>query len=145
MRDAGRLAVVLHGTLALGKALALVLVTLGVGIVAPDPGAFVIQVLALIGLLNVPQIGVGFATLAGWPPAVWVGAALSVFHLAVGSACLLTPVLSFGGALDDPNVRWLLFCVLIIPAGIQLLAYAVALVAQRAGHPGSREPLPGTG
>jgi hypothetical protein len=36
--------------------------------------------------------------------------------------------------LDDPNIRWLLFCILIIPACITLLAYLAALIAQRAGR-----------
>ena len=90
-----------------------------------------VQGLVLIGLLNVPQIGIGLATLAGWPPALWVGAMLSLFHLAFGSACLLTSLLTFGGLFDDPDTVWLLFCILIIPACIQLFAYVVALVAQR--------------
>jgi hypothetical protein len=92
----------------------------------------------LIGILNVPHIGIGLATLAGWPPALWVGAILSLFHLAFGSACLLTSLLSFGGLIDDPVTRGLLFCILIIPACIQLLAYVVALVAQRACRGGLR-------
>jgi hypothetical protein len=94
--------------------------------------------LLLIGIVNVPQIGVGLATLAGWPPAVWVGAVLSLFHLGFGSACLLTSLLTFGGLFDDPDTRWLLFFVLVIPACIQLVAYVVALVAQRACRDGLR-------
>jgi hypothetical protein len=136
--DAGRLAILLHGSLALWKALAVVLIALGIGIVPPDPGEGVVQLLVLIGLLNVPQIGVGFATLAGWPPALWVGTVLSLFHVAVGSACLLTSWLTVGGLFDEPDTRWLLFCVLIIPACSQLLAYVVALVAQRACRRGLR-------
>jgi hypothetical protein len=130
--DAGRFTILLHGSLAVWKALAVVLIALGIGIVPPDPGEGVVQLLVLIGLLNVPQIGIGFATLAGWPPALWVGTVLSLFHVAVGSACLLTSLLTVGGLFDDPDTRWLLFCVLIIPACIQLLAYVVALIAQRA-------------
>src|SRR5262249_5509819 len=99
VRGAGRLAVLLHGSLALWKALALVLIALGIGIVPPDPGEAVFQGLALIGLLNVPQIGIGMATLAGWPRALWFGAILALFHLAFGSACLLTSFLTFGGLL----------------------------------------------
>jgi hypothetical protein len=136
--DAGRLAVVLHGSLALWKALAVVLIALGVGMVPREPGECVLQLLALIVMLNVPQIGVGFATLAGWPPAVWVGSVLSVLHLAFGTACLLASLLTFGGLFDEPDTRWLLFCVLIIPACIQLLAYLVALVAQHACRDGLR-------
>ena len=138
MADAGRLAVVLHGSLALWKALAVALIALGVGMVPPHPGECVLQVLVLIGVLNVPQIGVGLATLAGWPPAVWVGAVLALFHLAFGTACLLTPLLTLGGLLNDPDTRGLLFCVLVIPACIQLLAYVAALVAQRACRDGLR-------
>jgi serine/threonine protein kinase len=130
--DAGRLAIFLHGSLALWKALAVVLIALGIGIVPRNPGECVIQLLVLIGIVNVPQIGIGFATLAGWPPALWIGTILSLFDLALGPACLLTSLLTFGGALDDPDTRWLLFCILIIPACIQLLAYVVALIAQRA-------------
>jgi hypothetical protein len=136
--DAGRLAIVLHGALALWKALAVVLIALGIGMVPRDPGECVVQLLLLIGILHIPQIGIGFATLAGWPPALWVGTILSLFDLAFGSACLLTSLLSFGGLIDDPETRWLLFCLLIIPACIQLLAYAVALVAQRACRGGLR-------
>jgi hypothetical protein len=47
-------------------------------------------------------------------------------------------LLTFGGLFDDPDTRWLLFCVLIVPACIQLLAYVVALVAQRACREGLR-------
>jgi eukaryotic-like serine/threonine-protein kinase len=132
VRDAGRLAIILHGSLAAWKALALVLIALGIGMVPRDPGECVFQGLAIIGILNVPQIGIGFATLARWPPALWIGTILALFHLVFGSACLLTSVLTFGGLLDDPNIRWLLLCILIIPACIQLLAYVVALIAQRA-------------
>jgi hypothetical protein len=130
--DAGRLAIILHGSLALWKALAVVLIALGIGIVPRDPGECVFQALVVIGILNVPQMGIGFATLAGWPPALWVGTILSLVHLAFGSACLLFSLLTFGGLLDDADTRWLLFCILIIPACIQLLAYVVALIAQRA-------------
>ena len=128
----------LHGSLALWKALAVVLIALGVGMVPREPGECVLQLLVLMGMLNVPQIGVGLATLAGWPPAVWVGAALSLFHLAFGTACLLASWLTFGGLFDEPDTRWLLLCVLIIPACIQLLAYLVALVAQYACRAGLR-------
>ena len=89
------------------------------------------QILAMIGILNVPQIGIGFAVLARWPPALWIGTILALFHLAFGSVCLLTAFLTFGGLLEDPNIRWLVFCLLIIPACITLLAYVVALIAQR--------------
>jgi eukaryotic-like serine/threonine-protein kinase len=138
VRDAGRLAIFLHAALAVWKVLALVLVALGIGIVPRDPGECLLQGLALVGILNVPQIGIGFATLARWPPAPWIGTILALFHLAFGPACLLTSFLSFGGLLDDPNVRWLLLCILIIPACIQLLAYVVALIAQRACRHGIR-------
>jgi hypothetical protein len=130
--DAGRLAIFLHGSLALWKALAVVLIALGIGLVPRDPGACVVQLLVLIGILNVPQMGIGLATLAGWPPAVWIGTILSLFDLAFGLACLLTSLLTLGGLFDDPDTRGLLFCILIIPACIQLLAYVVALIAQRA-------------
>ena len=136
--DAGRLAIFLHGSLALWKALAVVLIALGIGMVPRDLGECVVQLLLLIGIMHIPQIGIGFATLAGWPPALWVGAILSLFDLSFGSACLLTSLLSFGGLIDDPETRWLLFCLLIIPACIQLLAYVVALVAQRACRGGLR-------
>jgi hypothetical protein len=136
--DAGRLAIFLHGSLALWKSLALVLIALGIGLVPRDPGECVLEVLLVIGFLNVPQIGVGFATLAGWPPAVWVGAVLALFHLTFMSVCLLASWLTFGGLSDDPATRWLLFCVLVIPACIQLLAYGVALIAQRACRDGLR-------
>jgi serine/threonine protein kinase len=136
--DAGRLAIVLHGSLALWKALAVVLIALGIGMAPEDPGECVVQLLVLIGLLNVPQIGMGLATRAGWPPAVWIGTLLALFHLAFGSACLLTSWLTFGGLFDEPDTRWLLFCILIIPACIQLLAYVVALIAQRACRRGLR-------
>jgi hypothetical protein len=105
---------------------------LGIGIVPRDVGECVIQILALIAILNVPQNGIGFAVLARWPPALWTGTMLALFHLAIGSACFVTSFLNFGGLLDDPNLRWLLFCILIIPACITLLAYVVALIAQRA-------------
>jgi hypothetical protein len=75
---------------------------------------------------------IGLATLAGWPPAPAIGTILSLLDLAVGSACLLTSLLTLGGLLADPDTRGLLFCILIIPACIQLLAYVVALIAQRA-------------
>jgi hypothetical protein len=39
--DAGRLAIVLHGALALWKALAVVLIALGIGLVPRDPGCTV--------------------------------------------------------------------------------------------------------
>src|SRR5262249_55219120 len=42
VRDAGRFAIYLHGSLALWKALAVVMVALGIGIVPPDPGECVI-------------------------------------------------------------------------------------------------------
>jgi hypothetical protein len=136
--DAGRLAIVLHGSLALWKALAVVLVALGIGIVPPDPGECVVQMLLLIGILNLPQIGIGLATRAGWPPALWIGTMLSLFDIALGSACLLTSWLTFGGLFDGADTRWLLFCILIIPACIQLLAYVVALLAHRACRRGLR-------
>jgi serine/threonine protein kinase len=136
--DAGKLAIVLYGSLAVWKVLALVLIALGIGIIPRDRGECVFQVLALIGILNVPEIGIGFATLARWPPALWTGTILALFHLGFGSACLLTSFLTFGGLLDDPNIRSLLFCILIIPACIQLLAYVVALLAHRACRHGIR-------
>jgi serine/threonine protein kinase len=138
VRDAGRLAILLHGALAVWKALALALVALGIGIVPRDPGECLFQGLGIIGILNGPQIGIGFATLARWRPAPWIGAVLALFHLAFGPACFLTSFLTFGGLLDDPNVRWLLLCILIIPACIQLLAYVVAIIAQRASRHGTR-------
>ncbi len=64
VRDAGRLAIYLHGALAVWKVLALVLVALGIGIIPRDVGECVFQGLAMIVLLNVPQIGIGFTTLA---------------------------------------------------------------------------------
>ena len=136
--DAGRLAIFLHGALAVWKVLALVLVALGIGIVPRDPGECVVQGLAIIAILNVPQIGIGFATRAGWPPAPWIGTVLSLIHLAFAMTCLLTSFLTFGGLLDDPNIRWLLLCILVIPACVQLLAYVVALFAQRACRDGIR-------
>jgi hypothetical protein len=132
--DAGRLAIFLHGALALWKALAVVLIALGIGLVPRDPVACVVQLLVLFGIVNVPQMGIGFATLAGWPPALWIGTMLSLFDLAFGLACLLTSFLTLGGLFDDPDTRWLLFCILIIPTCIQLLAYVVALIAQRASR-----------
>src|SRR5262249_14963280 len=119
VRDAGRLAIFVHGSLALWKALALVLIVLGIGIVPRDRGECVFQGLAIIGLLNVPQIVTGFAVLARWRPALWIGTILAMVHLAFGAACLLSSFLTLGGLLDDPNTGWLLFCILIIPAGIQ--------------------------
>ena len=56
---AGRLALALYGSLAVWKLLALVLVVGGIGLVPEDFGQCVFQVLALIALLNVPQIAVG--------------------------------------------------------------------------------------
>ena len=138
MPDAGRLAIILHGSLALWKALAVVLIGLGIGLDPRDPGECVVEMLLLMGALNLPQMGIGFATLAGWPPALWIGTIFSLFHLAFGSACLLTSLLTFGGLFDDPDTVWLLFCILIIPACIQLLAYVVALIAQRACRRGLR-------
>src|SRR5262249_18495913 len=135
---AGKLAISIYGSLAVWKVLALVLVALGIGIVPRDVGECVLQVLAMIGILNVPQIGIGFAVLARWPPALWIGTILALFQLAFGSVCLLTAFLTFGGLLDDPNIRWLVFCILIIPACIALLAYVVALIAQRACRHGIR-------
>ena len=129
---AGRLAIVVHGALAAWKLLAVFLIGLGIGIVPRDAQECVIQILGLIAFLNVPQIWVGFAVLARWPPALWIGTMLALFHLGFASACFVTSLLTFGGLLDDPNLRWLLFCILIIPACITLLAYIVALLAQRA-------------
>ena len=114
--------------------LALILVALGIGIIPRDVGQCVFQLLALIAILNVPQIVVGFATLARWPPAPWIGTILSLFHLVFGSVILLSSFVTFGGLLDDLNIRWLLFCILIIPGCITLLAYLAALIAQRAGR-----------
>jgi hypothetical protein len=76
------------------KALAVALIALGVGMVPREPGGCVVQLLVLIGVLNVPQI-------RGVPPAVWVGAVLSLSHLAFGTACLLASWLTFGGLFDD--------------------------------------------
>jgi hypothetical protein len=135
---AGRFAIVLYGSLAFWKVVALVLVALGIGLTPRDVGQFVFQVLAMIALLNVPQIGVGLATLARWPPAPRIGIALSLFHLALVSVCLPTSFLTFGGLLEEPNIRWLLFCLLIILGCIGLLAYVAALTAQRAGRHGIR-------
>jgi hypothetical protein len=98
----------------------------------------VLQGLALIGLLNVPQIGVGLATLARWPPAPWIGASLSLFHVVFVSVCLSSSILTFGGLLEEPNIRGLLWCLLIFPVSISLLAYVVALVALRAGRRDNR-------
>jgi hypothetical protein len=83
-------------------------------------------------MLNVPQIGIGFATLARWPPALWTGTILALFHLAFVPVCLLTSFLTFGGLLDDPNLCWVVLSLLIIPACIMLLTYVVALIAHRA-------------
>ena len=97
---AGRLAIFIFGSLAVWKLLAVVLVALGIGIVPRDPGECVFQGLALIGILNVPQIGIGFAVLARWPPAPWIGTILALFHLGFGSVILLSSFLTFGGLLE---------------------------------------------
>jgi serine/threonine protein kinase len=131
---AGRLAIFLYGSLAVWKLLALVLVALGIGIIPRDVGQCVFQVLAMIALLNVPQIAVGFAVLARWPPALWIGTILSLLHLAFVSVCLPTSFFTFGGLLEEPSIRWMVLCLLIIPGCITLLAYLAALIAQRAGH-----------
>jgi hypothetical protein len=135
---AGRLAIFVHGMLAVWKVLALVLVALGIGIVPRDVGECVIQTLAMIVILNVPQIGIGFAMLARWPPAPWIGTGLSLFYLAFVLGSLPTSLFTFGGLLDDPNIRWMVLCLLIIPGCITLLAYVIALVALRAGRHGIR-------
>jgi hypothetical protein len=98
----------------------------------------VLQTLALIAVLNVPQIGIGFAVLARWPAALWAGTMLALFHLAFGITCFVTSLLTLGGLLDDPNLRGMLFCILIIPACITLLAYVVALIAHHAAGLPSR-------
>jgi serine/threonine protein kinase len=134
VRDAGRLAIYLHLSLMAWKGLALGLVAAGVGIFPRNPGECLYQGLAIIAVLNVSQIANGFAMLARWPPALWMGTILAVFHLTFGTWNLLTSFMSFGGLLDDPNMRWVLFCILIIPACIVLAAYAVALIAHRASR-----------
>jgi Bacterial Ig-like domain (group 2) len=75
-----------------------------------------------------------FLDTLGLPPAPWIGTGLSLFYLAFVSACLPTSFLTFGGLLDDPNIRWMVLCLLIIPGCITLLAYVVALIAMRAGR-----------
>jgi hypothetical protein len=129
---AGKLAILIHGALAVWKLVAVVLIGLGIGIVPRDVGECVVQILATIAILTVPQIAIGFAVLARWPPALWIGTMLAVFHLAFWSACFGASFLTFGGLLDDPNLRWLLFCILIIPACFTLFAYVVAFIAQSA-------------
>jgi hypothetical protein len=138
VRFAGRFAVILYGSLAAWKLLALALVALGIGIFPRDVGQCLVQGLALVALLNLPQIGVGLATLARWPPAPWIGAILALFHLVFVSVCLSFSILTFGGLLEDPNIRGLMWCLLIVPGSITFLAYVVALVALRAGRHGNR-------
>src|SRR5262249_18440223 len=135
---AGRVAVVLYGSLAVWKLLALTLVALGIGIFPRDVGQCLVQGLTLVGLLNLPQIGVGLGALKRWPPAPWIGATLSLFYLVFVSVCLSTSILTFGGLLEEPNIRGLIWCLLIVPGSITLLAYVVAIVAQRAGHHAGR-------
>jgi hypothetical protein len=135
---AGRVAVVLYGVLAVWKLLVLAMVALGIGIFPRDVGQCLVQGLALVALVNLPQLGIGVATLARWPRAPWVGAALSLFYLVFVSVCLWASILTFGGLLDDLNIRVLVWCLLIIPGASTLLAYVVALVAQRAGRPRNR-------
>jgi hypothetical protein len=135
---AGRVALVLYGSLAAWKLLVLALVALGIGIFPRDVGQCLVQGLAMVGLVNLPQIGVGVATLARWPPAPRVGATLSLFYLVFVSVCLWTSILTFGGLLEEPNIRALVWCLLIVPGCLTLLAYVVALVAQRAGRHGNR-------
>jgi hypothetical protein len=135
---AGRLAVILYGSLAAWKLLVLALVALGIGIVPRDVGQCLVQGLAMVGLVNLPQIGVGIATLGRWPPAPWVGASLSLFYLVFVSVCLWTSMLTFGGLLEEPSMRGLVWCLLIVPGCLTLLAYLVALIAQRAGWHGHR-------
>jgi hypothetical protein len=131
---AGRLAVVLYGSLAAWKLLVLALVTLGISIFPRDVGQCVVQVLAMLGLVNLPQIGVGVATLARWPAAPWIGAILSLCYLGFVSVFLSASILTCGGLLEDPNIRGLVWCLLIVPASLTLLAYVVALVAQHASR-----------
>jgi hypothetical protein len=138
VRFAGRIAVILYGALAAWKLLALALVALGIGISPRDVGQCLVQGLALVAFLNLPQIGVGLATLARWPPAPWIGASLSLFHLVFVSVCLAFSILTFGGLLDDPNIRVLMWCLLIVPGSITLLAYVIALFALHAGRLSNR-------
>jgi hypothetical protein len=135
---AGKVAVVLHGALAVWKFLALILIALGIGIVPRDVGPCLAQVLAMVVLVNLPQIGIGLATLARWPPGPWIGAILSLFYLVFVSVCLSSSILTFGGLLEEPNIRGLIWCLLIVPGFVTLFAYLVALVAQRAGHHSNR-------
>jgi serine/threonine protein kinase len=135
---AGRLAVALYGSLAVWKVLALVLVALGVGLVPRDPRQCVFQVLALLAFLNVPQIAIGFATLARRRSAPWIGSILSLIHLVLVSVCLPTSYFTFGGLLEEPDIRWLVLGLLIILEGVTLLAYLAAIIAQRAGRQGIR-------
>jgi hypothetical protein len=135
---AGRVAVVLYGSLAAWKLLALALIALGIGIFPPDVGQCLVQGMAMVLLVNLPQIGLGLATLKGWPPAPWIGAILSLCYLIFVSVALSTSMLTFGGLLEEPNIRRLVWCLLIVPGSITLLAYVVALVSQRAGRQPNR-------
>jgi hypothetical protein len=131
---AGRVAIVLYGSLAAWKLLALTLIALGIGIFPRDVGRCLVQGMVLVVLLNLPEIGVGLATLARWPRAPWIGAILALFHLVFVSVCLSASMLTFGGLLEGPNVRGLVLCLLIVPGSITFLAYILAIVALRAGQ-----------
>jgi hypothetical protein len=78
------------------------------------------------------------ATVKRWPPAPWVGAILSLCYLILVSVCFSTSMITFGGLLDEPNDRWVVWCLLIVVGSTTLLAYVVALVAWRAGRHGNR-------
>jgi serine/threonine protein kinase len=131
---AGRVAIVLYGALAAWKLLALTLIALGIGIFPRNVGECLVQGLSMVALANLPQIGIGLATLARWPPAPRIGVILSLCYLIFVSVCLSTSVLTFGGLLEEPNIRGLFWCLLIVPGSITLLAYLVAIIAQRAGR-----------
>jgi hypothetical protein len=135
---AGKVAVVLYGSLAVWKLLALALVILGIGIFPRDVGECLLQVLAMIALVNLPQIGIGIATLARKPAAPAIGASLSLVYLLFVTVCLWTSILTFGGLLEEPDIRGLVWCLLIVSGCITFFAYVVALVAQRAGHHDNR-------
>jgi hypothetical protein len=135
---AGKVAVVLYGVLLAWKLLAVILIALGIGIKPRDVGACLVQILVLIGLVNLPQIGLGLAAFKGWRPAPWIGALLSLGYLTFVSLSLSTASLTVGGLLDAPNTRAVVWCLLTIPGSVTLLAYVGAILAHRAGRCGNR-------
>jgi len=110
-------------------------ITFRFGFLQPnDLDAAIWQLDVVFFLLYLPLFAIGIFTVKGKPAAIWAGAFITLFNLALTiAACIgierILPLVDMGGIMRDPGPRLPLFTLLAMFSVIQFLSFMIALVS----------------